>query len=101
MEATAGRAGLNAASMAPATAVYWNIRDIQFHCRISRSTAWGLVREEGFPAPVLHGKRCVLWPSCEVVEFLEVRRQPGRYHRAGSEESPTFVSRPVGSSKRR
>lgn len=100
MGTTAGRGGLDAQGMAPTTAVYWNIRDIQFHCRISRSTAWRLVREERFPPPVLHGKRCVLWPSIEVMEFLEARREPGHYRRNGSASAEgshsRFVQRQVG-----
>jgi predicted DNA-binding transcriptional regulator AlpA len=80
---------------------YWNIRDVQFHCRIGRSTAWRLVREEGFPAPILYGKRCVLWPRAEVVAFLEERREPDHYaaeprrsnRHAG--ELPAFSARPV------
>ena len=100
METTAGRDDFDAQGMAPTTAVYWNIRDIQFHLRISRSTAWRLVREERFPSPVLHGKRCVLWPSVEVVEFLEARREPDHYRRNGSAfaegSHPRFVQRQVG-----
>ena len=79
------------------SAVYWDIRDIQFHCRIGRSTAWRLVREDGFPAPVLCGKRIVLWPRNEVVVFLDGRRSPGHYRRdAAPAASPTvFVARAV------
>src|SRR5947209_8482370 len=58
---------------------YWDVRDIQFHCRMGRSTAWRLVRENGFPAPVVHGKRCILWPRSEVIAFLERRRSEEHY----------------------
>lgn len=54
---------------------YWDIRDIQFHCRVSRSTAWRMVEEPGFPVRVAFG-RCVRWPRAEVIEFLEARRAP-------------------------
>ncbi len=62
--------------LAPARAVYWDIRDVQFHCRVGRSTAWRMVRESGFPAPIVYSKRCVMWPSAEVIAFLEQRRDP-------------------------
>lgn len=82
-------------------AEYWNVRDIQFHCRIGRSTAWRLVREDGFPAPILYGKRCVLWPRAEVMAFLEERRDPEHYAPAarGPARGPgavsAFSARPV------
>ena len=78
-------------------AVYWDIRDIQFHCRMGRSTAWRLVREDGFPAPVLCGKRIVLWPRVEVMLFLDGRRSPGHYRRetAPPSSSTSFVARAV------
>ena len=59
--------------------VYWDIDDVQFHCRIGRSTAWRLVREDGFPPPVVLGKRTVLWPREEVIAFVEDRRDPRHY----------------------
>lgn len=71
-------------------AAYWDIRDIQFHCRMGRSTAWRLVRADGFPAPVLCGKRTVLWPRGEVMVFLEGRRDPGHYR---SEPAPAPATR--------
>lgn len=86
--------------VAPDRAVYWDIRDVQFHCRIGRSTAWRLVREEGFPAPVVYGKRGVIWPSAEVIQFLEGRRDPSHYHHPAASRSPVpavsqFAVRPV------
>lgn len=60
-------------------AAYWDITDIQFHCRISRSTAWRLVRDDSFPHPVVLGTRSLLWPRCEVHEFMEARRDPEHY----------------------
>ena len=79
-------------------AVYWDIRDIQFHCRMGRSTAWRLVRQDGFPAPVVCGKRTVLWPRAEVMVFLEGQREPGHYRREAP-PAPTgaasFVARSV------
>jgi predicted DNA-binding transcriptional regulator AlpA len=86
---------------APTAAEFWNIRDIQFHCRIGRSTAWRLVREDGFPAPILYGKRCVLWPRAEIMEFLEARRDPSHYEaqarlqRLPAQPSSAFATRPV------
>lgn len=86
---------------APTAAELWNIRDVQFHCRIGRSTAWRLVREDGFPAPILYGKRCVLWPRAEIMKFLEARRDPSHYEtqvprrRSPAQPSPPFASRPV------
>lgn len=85
----------------PSAAEFWNIRDIQFHCRIGRSTAWRLVREVDFPAPILYGKRCVLWPRVEVMVFLEERRDPKHYEPAprrpprGAGSVPAFSARPV------
>lgn len=80
-------------------AVFWDIRDIQFHCRMGRSTAWRLVREDGFPAPVVCGKRTVLWPRDEVTVFLEGRRDPGHYRRGMTPAAPAapapFVARSV------
>lgn len=79
--------------LAPDLAVYWDIRDLQFHCRIGRSTAWRLVREEGFPAPVVYGKRGVIWPSAEVIQFLERRRDQAHYNKpAGSRRDAPAVS---------
>ncbi len=58
---------------------FWDISDIQFHCRISRSTAWRLVRTEGFPPPAVLGKRSVIWPRGEVLDFVESRRESKHY----------------------
>ncbi len=58
---------------------YWDIDDVQFHCRIGRSTAWRLVRRDGFPAPVVFSPRGVLWPREEVVAFMELHRNPSHY----------------------
>lgn len=59
--------------------VFWSIRDIQRHCRIGRTTAWKLVKDPGFPAPVIVGKRKMTWPVGEVIQFLETLRQPDHY----------------------
>jgi len=58
---------------------YWDIRDIQHECRIGRTTAWRLVKEPGFPAPVVVGERSLSWPAYEVVQYLETMRQRDRY----------------------
>ena len=104
MEPAVAREERGPDALAPSAAVYWNIRDIQFHCRIGRSTAWRLVREDGFPSPVVYGKRCVLWPSVEVREFLEARREPGHYRPRQPAASAhylradaVYVARPVRS----
>jgi len=82
---------------------YWDIRDIQFQCRVSRSTAWRMVRESEFPEPVVYGKKCVLWPREEVVRFLEGRRDPGHYAPPTPTPSPTpsFSSRSLRARSRR
>jgi predicted DNA-binding transcriptional regulator AlpA len=75
--------------------VYWDIDDVQFHCRIGRSTAWRLVRDAGFPSPVVLGRRTVLWPRDEVLAFVEDKRDPDHY---GSDQAesrpPSFTVRP-------
>ena len=75
---------------------YWNVDDIQFHCRIGRTRAWRLVREPDFPAPVVLGATTLIWPRIEVVRFLEARRQvdryPGRRAPAGSSCEPSTAS---------
>ncbi len=58
---------------------YWDIDDIQFHCRIGRTTAWRLVRSNTFPAPVVLGPKSLVWPREEVVTFMEARRQSDHY----------------------
>src|SRR2546423_13699652 len=59
--------------------VYWDIDDVQFHCRIGRSTARRLVREQGFPAPVVLGRRTLGWPRAEGIALVEERRAPTQY----------------------
>lgn len=81
-------------------ASYWDINDVQFHCRVSRKTAWRLVRRSGFPSPALIGRR-VIWPRAEVIAFIEEQRDPNHYVEAVHEVStaqrtPTFTSRQVG-----
>src|SRR4051794_39034241 len=74
--------------------VYWDIDDVQFHCRIGRSTAWRLVRQEGFPPPVVLGRRTLLWPRAEVISFVENKRNPEHYGASQPEESrPIFTVR--------
>src|SRR3954451_12554829 len=75
--------------------VYWDIDDLQFHCRIGRSTAWRLVREDGFPPPVVLGRRTLLWPRAEVISFVEEKREPTHYLSvAPSSLSSGFTVRP-------
>lgn len=81
----------------PSHADYWNIRDIQFSCRVSRSTAWRMVREDDFPSPIVYGTRLVVWPRAEVIEFLERRRDPHHYAVADTKDrtATTFTARSV------
>lgn len=65
--------------------VFWDIEDLLFHCRIGRSTAWRLVREPGFPAPLILGRRTLVWPRGEVMSFLEEKRDPGHYEQRSDE----------------
>ena len=75
--------------------VFWDIKDVEFHCRIGRSTAWRLVREAGFPAPVVLGSRTVVWPRAEVIAFIEDKRDPGHYvGEAEVAREPIFAVRP-------
>lgn len=61
-------------------ATYWDIDDIQFHCRISRTTAWRLARHDtDFPSPVVLGPRNIVWPRREVLAYFEACRQPSHY----------------------
>lgn len=84
-------------------ALYWDIQNIQFHCRVSRTTAWRLVREQGFPAPVVLGPRNLIWPSEEVIAFLETRRRHEHYRpppdltpcQPPDRDGTPYISRPV------
>jgi len=74
---------------------FWDIEDVQFHCRIGRSTAWRLVREAGFPAPVVLGRRTIVWPRSEVIAFIDEKRDPGHYVvEAQVAREPMFSVRP-------
>lgn len=77
--------------LAPSGSTYWGIADVEYHCRVSRKTAWRLVRSPGFPAPVVLGRR-VLWPRDEVITFIEDKRDPDRY--ATEPPRPTRVHAP-------
>ncbi len=81
--------------------MYWGIADIEHQCRISRSTAWRLVRREGFPAPVVLTRRCLMWPRDEVIDFIERHRDPTHYVSTGAGKpepglARAFSSRPIG-----
>jgi predicted DNA-binding transcriptional regulator AlpA len=74
--------------------MYWDIDDVQFHCRIGRSTAWRLVRETGFPPPVVLGRRTLVWPRDEVITFVDNKRDPKHYADVTEEaETAQFVTR--------
>lgn len=64
---------------ATGAATYWDIDDIQFHCRIGRTTAWGLVKLQDFPPPVVLGPKGLVWPRAEILTFMESRRRPEHY----------------------
>ncbi len=79
---------------------YWDIDDLQFHCRMGRSTAWRLVKRDDFPKPIVFSPRGVLWPREEVIAFMEQRREPNHYRRCVQTEpsrgcEPAFASRPA------
>jgi predicted DNA-binding transcriptional regulator AlpA len=86
-----------------ADATYWDIDDIQFHCRLSRTSAWDLARRHtDFPPPVVLGKKSVVWPRTEVLAFMEAHRRRDHYsddnsRPAASSENRrvTFASRPI------
>ena len=84
-------------------ATYWDIDDVQFQCRLSRTTAWRLARtDKDFPEPVVLGQKIIVWPRVEVIAFMEARRTGEHYKRVAGESAaitnagePSFVSRPV------
>lgn len=84
---------------------YWDINDIQFHCRIGRTTAWRLVRRPSFPVPILVSAKRLVWSREEVVDFLEGQREPERYRRQPTAASlagdtqPSYAARPVRARK--
>jgi predicted DNA-binding transcriptional regulator AlpA len=79
---------------------FWDINDIQFHCRIGRTKAWELVREAGFPPPVVMGKRRI-WPRLEVLAFLGRLRQQDYYANLRVESGPEPVPYLVRQVRRR
>ena len=87
--------------------VLWSISDIQSNCRISRSSAWRMVRGVGFPEPVALGRRRICWMREEVVAFMETHRrrmQDGpsevRPERRKSGDPAAFISRPLSVRRR-
>ena len=86
-----------------ADATYWDIHDIQFHCRLSRTSAWELARgHRDFPSPVVLGRKSLIWPRAEVVAFMEAHRRRDHYPRrksgsatASENRGPAFASRPI------
>lgn len=89
-------------------ATYWDIEDIQFHCRLSRTTAWQLARrDKDFPQPVVLAPKTIVWPRVEVIAYMEARRKAEHYKPAASPPNPVpdeggafFVSRPVRTRRR-
>jgi predicted DNA-binding transcriptional regulator AlpA len=77
--------------------VYWAIRDIQFHCRVSRSTAWRLVRSPGFPRAAVLSPKTVRWRRDEVEAFVDARRESAQNSapEAPPVEATAYVARPV------
>jgi hypothetical protein len=51
------------------------------------------VREEGFPPPVLLGKRTILWPRDEVIDFLDQKRDPAHYGAPAGDAVVRFSTR--------
>ena len=86
-----------------ADATYWDINDIQFHCRLSRTSAWDLARgHKDFPPPVVLGRKSLLWPRDEVVAFMEAHRRRDHYSHGkdrsatpSENHGPGFASRPI------
>ena len=100
MRRNAGRRdeAATAAGENTAVATFWDIDDIQFHCRVGRTTAWKLVKRPDFPDPVVVGPHGLVWPRAEVVAFMDTRRSPshyGRRHDLPAVPADSFVSRPV------
>jgi len=102
ISSTAARGGQPREAATEAT--YWDIDDIQFHCRIGRTTAWRLVKLKDFPPPVVLGPKGLVWPRAEVLVFMESRRRPEHYQdqekalaRPSVEQDPQVfcVSRPL------
>ena len=62
-----------------AGARYWSIDDIRLECGVSLSSAWRLVRREGFPAPVVLGPKLIRWRRTDVLRFIDDLAAPGRY----------------------
>jgi predicted DNA-binding transcriptional regulator AlpA len=58
---------------------FWSIQDIQFNCRIGRTTAWQLVRHPKFPCPLAIGAKRLVWSRQEVLLFLDGLRRPDHY----------------------
>ena len=82
-----------------AGARYWSIEDIRLECAISLSSAWRLVRREGFPAPVVLGPKLIRWRRTEVIRFIDGLEAPDRYdatrEAAVAGTSPTYTARAV------
>lgn len=83
-----------------ASATYWDIDDIQFHCRVGRTTAWRLVKRADFPPPAVIGPRGLVWPRTEVLAFMEGRRSPAHYASRRQDQQfrdpSTYTARPIG-----
>lgn len=62
----------------------WDIRDIQYQLRIGRTLAWQLVKGDGFPTPVILGKRRLCWIASEVRGYLRTKKETGLDQAVGS-----------------
>jgi predicted DNA-binding transcriptional regulator AlpA len=74
---------------------YWDIRDIQFHLRIGRTFAWQLVKADGFPPPLVLGRRRMCWLAADVRSYAATRRDAERHRPAvrRTERGPSYVVR--------
>ena len=98
-QVSAAESGTETPSAATRAATYWDVADIQFHCRLGRSAAWRLVKRTGFPAPVVLSKREVFWPRDEVIAFLECYRDPDHY--SACDPQPNRTATPAFTTRRR
>ena len=71
---------------------YWSIDDIRLECGVSLSSAWRLVRREGFPSPVVLGSKLIRWRRADVLRFVDALEAPGRY---ANRSGPRVVSAPA------
>ena len=47
--------------------------EVQYRCRLCRSTIYRLMRADSFPKPIRVGLRAVRWKESEIDEYLATR----------------------------